>query len=153
MSADDGQLLSVTYSSAATADFDDADLAALLAQSRESNERLGLTGMLLYRSGRFIQILEGPRQAVRDLVARIGRDSRHADMRILLEERVPARWFSDWTMGYEPIAASGEPAPAGFRDTFDDLEGDTDERATLRAVRELSIWFRARAGGSQAPTG
>nr|WP_315266504.1 BLUF domain-containing protein [Microbacterium lemovicicum] len=149
MTADDGQLLSVTYSSGAAEDFDDHDLAALLAQSRASNERLGLTGMLLYRSGRFIQILEGPEQPVRDLVARIERDPRHADMRILLEEHVPARWFSDWTMGYEPIAATGEPAPVGFRDTFDDLESDIDERATLRAVRELSIWFRARASASR----
>lgn len=142
--ADTGTLLSVTYSSRAEDAFDERALAELLAQSRADNQSRGLTGMLLYRAGRFIQVLEGPETEVRDLVSRIGRDGRHSGMRILLEERVPVRQFPDWTMGYEPIAEPDGPPQDGFRDTFEDLEGADDRTATLRAARELSLWFRVR---------
>ncbi|MEV7691891.1 BLUF domain-containing protein [Microbacterium sp. NPDC089189] len=139
------RLLSIVYASQATEPFDDARLAALLAQSRASNAEHGLTGMLLYRAGRFVQVLEGPEQTVRRLVDVIRADPRHTGMRILVEENVREREFGDWTMGYEPISETQEPMPEGFRSTFDDLESSDDPSATLRAARELSLWFRVRA--------
>ncbi len=54
-------LVSVSYVSTATEPFDDARLAELLAQSRRSNHEHDLTGMLLYRRGRFFQVLKGRR--------------------------------------------------------------------------------------------
>lgn len=137
-------LISVSYVSAAADTFDDAALVDLLAQSRASNHDHDLTGMLLYRRGRFFQVLEGHRDAVDQLMTKIRRDPRHTDVRILLTEQLEERRFSDWTMGYEPIGIPAGPAPEGFRDTFDDLEAD-DEDAGIRAVRELTVWFRARA--------
>ncbi|MDQ1082065.1 MULTISPECIES: BLUF domain-containing protein [Microbacterium] len=136
-------LVSVSYVSTAVDSFDDAALAELLAQSRASNSEHDLTGMLLYRRGRFFQVLEGPQDAVDELMAKIGRDPRHTDVRVLLTEQLDERRFSEWTMGYEPIGVPTTPAPEGFRDTFDDLESD-DEDAGIRAVRELTVWFRAR---------
>ncbi|MGZ0069510.1 BLUF domain-containing protein [Microbacterium arborescens] len=144
-------LLSVLYTSNARAPFGDDDLAELLAQSRASNAARDLTGMLLYRGGRFVQVLEGPEPTVRELLATIGRDSRHSDMRVLIEQPIAHREFREWTMGYQPIAETTGDAPAGFRDTFDDLEGSDDPSATLRAARELSLWFRVRS--SRPPRG
>lgn len=138
-------LLSVLYSSNATEPFDDALLGELLAQSRADNQRAGLTGMLLYRAGRFIQVLEGAPDAVRALVDRIRDDPRHRDMRILIEQPVEDRQFASWTMGYEPIRPRTGPVPEGFRDTFEDLENLDDANAVTRAAGELSLWFRARA--------
>lgn len=137
-------LVSVSYVSTAAASFDDTALADLLAQSRASNHDHDLTGMLLYRRGRFFQVLEGPQDAVDHLMTKIRRDSRHTDVRVLLTEQVDDRRFSEWTMGYEPIGVPASPPPEGFRDTFDDLEADDDD-ATIRAVRELTVWFRARS--------
>ncbi|MDF2918365.1 MAG: hypothetical protein K0S70_2582 [Microbacterium sp.] len=142
-------LLSILYTSNARAPFDDDDLAALLAQSRASNAVRDLTGMLLYRGGRFVQVLEGPEPAVRDLLATIRQDSRHSDMRVLIEQPIAHREFREWTMGYQPIAETTGDAPTGFRDTFDDLEGSDDPSATLRAARELSLWFRVRSARPQ----
>ncbi len=136
-------LVSIAYVSTATHPFDDASLSDLLAQSRRSNHEHDLTGMLLYRRGRFFQVLEGPKDAVDELMAKIGADERHADVRILLEERLDERRFEEWTMGFEPIGIPSTPLPEGFRDTFDDLESDDDD-ASIRAVRELTVWFRAR---------
>ncbi|MEV7756993.1 BLUF domain-containing protein [Microbacterium sp. NPDC089180] len=136
-------LAAVSYVSRAVDTFDDARLAELLAQSRRSNHERDLSGMLLYRRGRFFQVLEGPKDAVDELMAKIRRDPRHDEIRVLLTEEIEERRFEEWTMGYEPITAPATPAPEGFRDTFDDLESDDDE-ASIRAVRELTVWFRAR---------
>ena len=138
-------LLSIVYASNAREPFDDAQLADLLAQSRASNTRNGLTGMLLYRNGRFVQVLEGPEGAVRDLVAVIGEDPRHSGMRVLVEEPITSREFAEWTMGFQPVAEPTEVLPDGFRSTFDDLEDISDPSATIRAIRELSLWFRVRS--------
>ncbi|QLD12103.1 BLUF domain-containing protein [Microbacterium oleivorans] len=142
-------LLSVLYTSNARAPFGDDELRDLLAQSRASNARKDLTGMLLYRGGRFVQVLEGPEQTVRDLLATIAADPRHADMRVLIEQPIGRREFSDWTMGYQPITETTGAAPEGFRDTFDDLENSGDPSATLRAARELSFWFRVKSRRAQ----
>lgn len=149
MNATDHGLLSVLYTSNARTPFGDDELRELLAQSRESNARRDLTGMLLYRGGRFVQVLEGPEQTVRDLVATIAADPRHSDMRVLIEQPIGRREFSDWTMGYQPIAETTGAAPEGFRDTFDDLENSPDPSATLRAARELSFWFRVKSRRAQ----
>lgn len=141
----DERLMSVVYSSRAREAFDDEALRNLLAESRTNNARRDVTGMLLYRGGRFVQILEGPESAVRDVMATITGDPRHTDVRVLIDEFIAERNFAEWTMGYEPIHASEGSAPDGFRDTFDDLESHADPSATLRAARELSLWFRVRA--------
>ncbi len=139
-------LQSVMYSSVAARPFEADDLLELLRISRANNAEAGLTGMLLYRGGRFIQVLEGPADTVDDLVATIRRDPRHGEMRVLLRETIEERAFADWTMGYEPIGVPAGAAPVGFRDTFDDLEND-DDSVVARAVRELTVWFRVRSQG------
>lgn len=141
-------LVSVSYVSVETDPFDDERLAALLAQSRRSNHEHDLTGMLLHRRGRFFQVLEGPQDAVDALIAKIREDARHHDIRILLRENLDDRRFDEWTMGYEPIGVPSTPPPEGFRDTFDDLESADDEISS-RAVRELTVWFRARTAGDR----
>ncbi|KQR88285.1 MULTISPECIES: BLUF domain-containing protein [unclassified Microbacterium] len=141
-------LVSVSYVSTETDPFDDERLAALLAQSRRSNHEHDLTGMLLHRRGRFFQVLEGPQDAVDALIAKIREDARHHDIRILLRENLDDRRFDEWTMGYEPIGVPSTPPPEGFRDTFDDLESADDEISS-RAVRELTVWFRARTAGDR----
>jgi len=138
------RLIAVTYSSMAVSDFGADELADLLTSSRAANLARDLSGMLLFRGNRFLQVLEGPESAVRDLVDRIRRDPRHRDMRILVEEEIDERRFADWTMGYEPLRVPQEAAPEGFRDSFDDLDSG-DDTITARALRELTVWFRARS--------
>lgn len=142
----DATVFSVVYSSMATAPLGDDALRALLEQSRASNAQHDITGMLLYRNGRFIQILEGPEASVRETMGKIERDPRHDRLRVLIDEFIEARNFAEWTMGFEPITTSDGEAPDGFRDTFDDIEAHGDPSATLRAARELSLWFRVRSG-------
>lgn len=149
----DDALTTVLYTSSARHAFDDEALASLLVASRESNARRDITGMLLYREGQFLQILEGGRSAVLELMERIRGDSRHGDVRVLLEAPLVERRFEDWSMGYQPVAEPTQPLPEGFRDTFDDVEraGEAPTSVVLRAALELSVWFRVRAGAAARP--
>lgn len=147
MTARDAEVLSLVYTSSASQPFRETALEALLAECREHNATAEVTGMLLYRSGRFIQVLEGVADTVRGLTDRIRRDPRHHDMRVLLEERVPQRRFPDWTMGYRALRGR-ESAPEGYRDSFSDLDADSDEDTARRALAELTLWFRVRSTAS-----
>lgn len=137
------QLLSVAYVSDAAQPHSELKLSELLTASRARNEAIGVTGMLVYRDGRFLQVLEGPEDVTRDLLGRIVKDPRHENVHFLVVQKIRRRSFAEWTMGYELMTASPGTVPRGFRSTFDDLE-DNDSVVVQRALRELTIWFRAR---------
>ncbi len=91
------------YSSVATKAFTESELLELLARSRETNSKLGLSGMLLYKNGDFLQVLEGPEQAVRTMVRKIQLDPRHHNMMTLIEGDCDARQFPYWYMGFRNL--------------------------------------------------
>ncbi|MFS0853027.1 BLUF domain-containing protein [Microbacterium sp. 179-I 3D4 NHS] len=139
-------LLSLVYTSTASQPFRETALSHLLAQCRVLNAAREVTGMLLFRDARFIQVLEGPAAAVRALAETIRRDPRHHDMRVLVEEPIAVRRFADWTMGYRTLADGASSAPEGFRDSFADLDAGAERSTALRALAELTLWFRVRSG-------
>lgn len=73
-------------------------LSAILSVASRNNARDGITGLLAVSGGDFIQVVEGPADRVRALMARIAGDPRHADIVVLDEQRVSGRLFSDWAM-------------------------------------------------------
>ena len=143
-----GGMLSIVYSSNAAGDVTESDLAELLAVCRANNDRLGLTGMLLFRDRRFIQVLEGPDDVVKERMAVIEADERHTDIRILLKDTESDRQFPEWTMGYEAVTERMADDIPGYRSTFDDLADDGDDSTILPAVRQLVRWFQARSARS-----
>lgn len=72
---------------------------AILTQSREYNPTCGITGILCYGGGIFLQAIEGGRMAVSELFAHIQKDERHKDVALLHYEEISERRFSGWTMG------------------------------------------------------
>lgn len=109
-------MIQLVYISAARFDFTADDLRALLATARVNNQRLDVTGMLLYHERSFIQALEGDEAAVMGLYERIARDPRHGSVEILLKGRIQKRNFGAWRMGF--FNADLSPHPAGFSDVF-----------------------------------
>lgn len=144
-------LVAIVYRSSAVGPVDEWMLGDLLIRSRSANAAADVTGMLLYRDGRFLQVLEGPTRTVHELFARIAADPRHTEVRTLLDEPVTQRRFAAWTMGFEPLSPGHTPPPPGFRDTFADLDVDDDEATVARAVTELTVWFRTRSGEPALP--
>ena len=72
---------------------------AILSQSRQSNPLCGITGILCYGGGIFLQAIEGGRMAVSDLYGHIQKDLRHKDVVLLHYEEISERRFGGWTMG------------------------------------------------------
>ena len=106
-------MVSLVYASAAVSLFSEDDLVALLNRSRETNTRLKLSGMLLYKDGNFLQVLEGPEDAVQYLFKAICADNRHRGVLRLIKERINERRFADWAMAFRNLN----------RPNFEDLPG------------------------------
>lgn len=126
-------LLQFTYASAATRAFDGADLAQLLTHSRERNERAGISGLLLHRGGNFLQVVEGPSDAVRDLTRRLEQDPRHRQFTPLLALDVADRLFPDWSMGFEQIDAVLPPSWPGLSRFLQEVPPPSGARTGERA--------------------
>lgn len=77
---------------------------SILAQSRNHNPASGITGILCYGGGIFLQALEGGRQQVSALYGHIQKDVRHKDVELLHYEEIMERRFSGWTMGQVNVA-------------------------------------------------
>ena len=76
----------------------------ILRQSKGHNPALGVTGLLCYSGGIFIQALEGGRSAVNALYLKIARDPRHHDLVLLSYEEIHERRFAGWAMGQVNLA-------------------------------------------------
>ena len=91
-------LVRLLYASRAIDTSDDA-IAAILGQSRQHNPECGITGILCYGGGIFLQAIEGGRTAVSELYGHIQKDPRHKDVVLLHYEEISERRFGGWTMG------------------------------------------------------
>ncbi|MBB5186950.1 hypothetical protein HNQ57_001213 [Zhongshania antarctica] len=89
------------YVSSAVNLLTDEELLLLLRQSQAKNVNLGITGMLLYKGGNFMQMLEGEEKTVRELYAAIRKDPRHHNVLTIITGSPKARNFKDWSMGFQ----------------------------------------------------
>lgn len=110
----DNSTYQILYHSVAVQSFTETEIQALLEQARGFNGQHCLTGILLYSDGRFVQLLEGDEQSVRQLYARIQQDPRHTQVVTVSEGPGPGRRFADWSMGFGRVAG---PAVAAALDT------------------------------------
>ena len=90
----------IIYSSEASTPMQTDDLEELLGHSRRSNGAKGITGALVYAEGIFMQILEGDRTKLQDLMAKIRKDVRHETVIVLRECEIPSKVFGNWKMAY-----------------------------------------------------
>ena len=82
-----------------TVDASPETINSILLQSRQFNPSCGITGILCYGGGIFLQAIEGGRAAVSELYGHIQRDERHTDVVLLHYEEISERRFGGWTMG------------------------------------------------------
>jgi hypothetical protein len=98
-------MFSLTYVSSAVKPFSPQELRELLEQCNADNRRREVTGMLLYRGGNFMQVLEGEESTVRSVHQTINGDLRHTGLITLLRRRVDAREFPAWSMGFKDLGS------------------------------------------------
>ena len=96
-------MLRVTYLSAESYKLSSEDLLTILEKCNENNPLLGLTGMLIYGNGMFIQSVEGDEKIVKNTISKISSDARHKDFKILSEEITEQRLYDEFNMGFERL--------------------------------------------------
>lgn len=90
----------IIYMSSATNRLCEEEINSLLVTSRHSNIEKGITGVLLYIEGDFLQVLEGKKEAVETLFEIIKKDTRHKGIIVVYEGEKLKRQITDWSMGF-----------------------------------------------------
>ena len=90
----------IVYVSLACEDMTPAQLDKLLAHARASNQKLGVTGILVYHRREFLQLIEGETDTVLGLYRRIEEDPRHQQVYKLWDGPIAERNFASWSMAF-----------------------------------------------------
>ena len=107
-------LVSLVYVSFASQDMSEDELREILKKARENNQKLDVTGMLLYRNGFFIQALEGEEEVVTALYEKIKLDPRHRSILQIHKYPIRKRSFEDWSMGFHYVENQDLAGLEGF---------------------------------------
>lgn len=124
----------LVYESTATGTTESlGNLAVILAESQRNNDRDGLTGALAAHRNRYIQVIEGPAQALDALLRRLETDPRHRDIILLGRESIETRLFGRWSMASARITPANGAALDSLVD-HDDLTPGRVIRIMLDAL-------------------
>ena len=93
-------LIRLVYASTAQSGVDLNEFKRILLQAQTNNHRRDLTGMLAFNSKIFLQALEGSRDQINDLYARLLRDPRHKTVTLLNYKEIEERHWANWSMGF-----------------------------------------------------
>jgi hypothetical protein len=97
-------LVRLMYASRALPDVNQDALVAILRKSKMNNPSVGVTGVLCFSEGIFLQALEGGRSAVNQLYNKIIADPRHTQVELLSYSEIGERRFAGWSMGQVNIS-------------------------------------------------
>ena len=134
------------YASAATVDFSDEELSELLDKARVNNKRLGVSGMLLYHEGSFLQALEGDEDVVMALYDKISQDKRHRSSKLVWKGEVSSRTFEDWTMGFHAATKDSVKRIDGYSNLMSASDSKLDfwEQNPSKARQVLAQFVEGR---------
>jgi len=108
--------------------------ASLLENSRVSNKKLEITGVLCQGTGIYMQVLEGERSAINALYSRIIADTRHQQVELLSFEEVDQRRYGQWSMALVQLSVD-DPMVQMAHPEFDPYSASSKD--AMRMVDEL----------------
>jgi hypothetical protein len=133
------KIFQVIYASTGRDLFTEKKLNNLLEESRSANLKIGITGLLAYKDGNFMQSLEGQEQKVIELMQKISRDTRHFGIILMCKGFVERREFSNWSMAY--LNLSGDPSE-GFSDFLTSDKSEHEKKISAGKAKILMLNFR-----------
>ena len=71
-------------------------LLDIFHSAKAKNRRYGISGILAYKCGHYLQVIEGPNKHVDNLFTNILKDSRHKDVAVLVDQDCQQRSFANW---------------------------------------------------------
>ncbi len=113
-------------------------LEGILEKSRKNNPPRGITGLLCYSNGTFVQVLEGGRETVSTLLGILFTDNRHTSLQLLHFEEIAERHFGNWNMGKVNIDSVNSTALLKFSEKAELDPFSSTGRATLALLIELA---------------
>lgn len=133
------------YVSIATHPFSEAELVDLLEKSRKNNAAVEVTGMLLYKDGKFMQLLEGDEAQITRVFEKISKDPRHRDVITLLKGQEDRRVFSEWLMGFANLDTEAAESIPGYSEylntplTADAFPNPSNAQRLLRIFKRTGL--------------
>jgi len=125
----------IIYVSTAVQLMSQADLIEILETSREQNRKHDITGVLLYASGTFIQLLEGAAADVNLIYEVIERDARHKNVIKLVDKPALDRSFPDWSMGFSLVYTAKAKELMGFLKSTDEILNHDKKDAVIGMLK------------------
>lgn len=110
----------------------------ILEKSRRNNMPRGITGLLCYSNGVFVQVLEGGREPVSALIGTLYTDNRHTALQLLMFDEIGERHFGNWSMGKVNIDAVNGAALLKYSEKAELDPFNSPGRATLALLMELA---------------
>jgi hypothetical protein len=130
-------LVRLIYASRAASTVSAETLLPIMKTSRANNLTHGITGVLIFSDGVFLQLLEGGREAVSALYNRISRDERHRDVVLLSYDEIGERRFAGWAMGQANLSRLNPGILLKYSDRSVLDPYNMSETATLALFDEL----------------
>ncbi len=90
----------LTYRSIAIPEITVEQIEDILKTARSFNSKNDVSGCLVFSKGYFIQLLEGAKASIKELMDSIDADKRHTNIDILSEGETEERIFETWDMAY-----------------------------------------------------
>ena len=129
-----------------------SDIELIGEVSRVNNAERGITGLLMTSGGLFLQILEGPPQAVETLWKTITVDERHKDVLMLSDETVDRRLFPDWAMKTISLGSSTAGRLAPVHTMVEAISAQREVIDRLLGSIERAVWEEYVHGGQRTET-
>ncbi|WP_081415714.1 BLUF domain-containing protein [Aquimarina latercula] len=98
----------ISYVSTASRFLTNSDVNELFEYVKVNNNRLKITGILMYSDGNFFQILEGEKKLIHDLFKKILLDSRHYDIIKIFDHEMTKPSFSKYNSNFSTINKRSE---------------------------------------------
>ena len=139
----DSELESIVYVSSAVKLLSLDEIQHLLSRARERNREYGVTGVLLYIGGNFMQYVEGPAQGLDVIYRIIQEDELHSGIILVSREAIEERQFGDWSMAFQTREFEGYVGRPNEKNLIDMIQGmPADNPSTARIVLR-SFWERS----------
>ena len=137
---------SLLYISSAREPFTTKQLNKLLVSICRKNEREKITGVLLYKSGNFMQLLEGSEDAVGRIFLSICNDSRHWAITVLQRSDSTERMFPRWSMAWRNLDDPGILTQPGFSQFMDPNISAREYFENPNRAQRLLAYFKETIG-------
>ncbi len=96
-------LKTISYVSTAHPTLTDSDINELLETVKERNNAYNITGILMYSSGNFFQVIEGQRDILLEVYEKIKLDQRHFNLIKIFDREIADTSFSEYHSSFTVV--------------------------------------------------